>query len=593
MRKLALLLLFSTALFFAIGQSGSLDSSFGNNGIQTTAFPGPTYFTSTALQDNKIIAAGYAYNSVAQSSDYALARFKSNGSLDSSFGVNGKVVGPAGQGNSIALKGDKIIVAGYTISTTIDYALVRYTADGRLDSSFGVNGKVPIEFGINTIALQGDKIIAAGDFAFARFTADGRLDSSFGVNGGVATYFHINAIAFQGDKIVVAGSTYFSGIYDFALARYTANGILDSSFGVNGIVTTDLFDNSDDLIYSMVLQGNKIIVAGSTSLFVSHEEDFALARYTADGTLDSSFGVNGRVMGALGHATSIVLQGDKILAAGWTYDVFNNISSSALVRYTADGALDPSFGVNGQGHLVGNSRFEALALHDNRLYAVGSLGGKAGEFNGLVAAYQLEGTVPPEPTICIDDVTVCESQKQAVVAVHLSAPSTQVVKVSYTTRNKTAVCPQDYHSVSGTLQFALGTTTATIKIPIVNDSISEPTEQFGLRLSNACSATLRDSISIVTIQDDDTLVISQNPSLHLTAGPNPFADAFTFQLQGSTTLSATIRVYNLNGRLIEQRDHLSTGQSLRLGSQYNPGTYIIEVVQGNQRVQTKVVKTGK
>src|SRR5205807_1873678 len=119
------------------------------------------------------------------------------------------------------------------------------------------NGKVTTDFNgfedlANAIVLQGNKIIAAGyapnnntsnDFALARYTADGILDSSFGVNGKVITDFNnsndqANAIALQGDKIVVAGYTGTPGLGAFALARYTADGILDSTFGVNGKVIT-------------------------------------------------------------------------------------------------------------------------------------------------------------------------------------------------------------------------------------------------------------------------------------------------------------------------------------------------------------------
>src|SRR5207245_1474488 len=127
------------------------------------------------------------------------------------------------------------------------------------------------------------------NFALARYTADGSLDSSFRVNGIVTTDFNnsvdfANAITLQGDKIIVAGTN-----GDFALARYTADGSLDLSFGVNGKVTTD-FNNSGGIANAITLQGDKIIVAGTSDFSV-----FALARYTANGNLDSSFGVNGKV----------------------------------------------------------------------------------------------------------------------------------------------------------------------------------------------------------------------------------------------------------------------------------------------------------
>ncbi len=113
------------------------------------------------------------------------------------------------------------------------------------------------------------------------------------------------SLALQGDKILVAGFTYeaLNNTNDFALARYTADGRLDSSFGVNGKVITD-FNNSDDRAASIALQGDKIIVAGTTYNFITNY-NFALARYTADGVLDSSFGDNGKVITDLGGAATL------------------------------------------------------------------------------------------------------------------------------------------------------------------------------------------------------------------------------------------------------------------------------------------------
>ncbi len=428
--------------------------------------------------------------------------------------------------NSIVIQGDKIIVAGYSynlVNGTFDFALARYTTDGRLDSSFGENGKLTTDFNgsydqANSIVIRGDKIIAAGytgdypdyHFALVGYTTDGRLDSSFGVNGKLTTEISFRddratSIVLQGDKILVGGIAYDSGEenYGFALVRYTPDGKLDASFGENGIVTTNLYGSFRSTT-SIALQEDKIVAAGD------HNGDFALTRYKADGALDSSFGENGIMITDLNndswdHVTSMALQGDKIIAVGYTGNSVENTQGFALVRYMADGALDASFGMNGKviSGLGGNDLLQAATLHENRLYGVGTLSSEDGNNYGIVAAYQLETPTPPEPTISIADVTVCESQKYAVLTVHLSAPSTQVVQVDYHTHYITAYPTQDYLGTKWTLQFAAGTTTATIKIPIVNDTICEPTEQFEVLLSNPQNATLLDSIAIVTIKDDD------------------------------------------------------------------------------------------
>jgi uncharacterized delta-60 repeat protein len=619
---------------------GALDASFGEQGLLTGHFPASqTLFTSTAIQGNKILAAGYAlYNN--RNNDFALVRYTVNGTLDSAFGVNGKVTtnftvlnadSSDDKAYAITLQGDKIVLAG---SSNGDFALARYTADGVLDQTFGVNGKMTMGFNIDldggsndearSIVLQGDKIVVGGssngDFALARYTADGRLDFSFGVNGKVTTDFNnsddqAHAILLQGDKIMAAGYTNNDPSNsktksDFALARYTADGILDASFGRNGKVITDFTVATDlnitsDEANAIALQGDKIIVAGNSTSSLNGISDFALARYAADGSLDSSFGVNGRSRTDFDlsndFASSMALRGDSIILAG------NSNYNFALACYTADGAPDSSFGANGKTiTALGSSSFiQSIALHENRLYAVGSTSVFTGETYGAVAAYQLGTPVPAEPTVSIEDVTVSESQNQAVLTLHLSAPSTRVVQVDYHTRYITAHSTRDYLSTKCTLQFAAGTTTAKGRVSIVNDSVCEPTEQFEMVLRNPQNATINDSIGIVTITDDDcTLTTIQQSSgqekaqistaLSITASPNPSADAFTIQLHSSDLKQqVSIRVYETGGKLLERREHLSIGQILHLGDQYKAGTYMIEAVQGSQRAQTKVIKTGK
>ncbi|WP_018614375.1 Calx-beta domain-containing protein [Segetibacter koreensis] len=612
---------------------GALDSSFGDfggHGLLTGHFPTiQTSFTSTALQGNKIIAAGYALNYY--NSDFALARYTTAGTFDSSFGVNGKVTtdfnNSNDHANAIVLQGDKILVAGATGDYPhADFALARYTTDGVLDSSFGVSGLVTTNFeviigyggndGANSIVLQGDKIIVAGYannntyFALARYTANGMLDSSFGINGIVTTdfdsfysYANASAIALQGDKIIVAGSAQFQTNNfhsDFALARYTADGILDSSFGEHGRQTTS-FNHITNIATSLVLQGDKIIVAGSTDDagvdFAGDFKNFALVRYTADGILDSSFGEHGKVITDFNNsddgANSIALQGDKIIAAGST-DVsidFPVIARDfALARYTADGILDSSFGMNGKviTDFNGDALIEDIALRENRLYVVGSLTIDTINTYGIVAAYQLD---TPAPTISIADVTVQESKKQAVVTVSLSAPATLPGSVSYTTQDKTAIDPQDYLGGKDTLLFNPGVATANITIPIIDDSGYENNEQFAVLLTSSWNAAIKDSVAVVTIMDDDTLVTGDDSSFHISVSPNPSNGAFAVQVQGHDyNQPLIVRVFDMSGRLIEQRTDTTLGQRFRLGARYLAGSYIIEARQGSQRTHTKVIK---
>ncbi len=224
--------------------------------MQTTDFGGGDYGADVAVQaDRKIVVVG------GTGSDFALARYNADGSLDSSFDGDGKLttdLGGGGDGGAdVAVQADgKIVVVG---GSTGGFALARYNADGSLDPSFDGDGKRTTEFGgsggtANGVALQPDgKIVAAGHggagFALARYNTDGSLDSSFDGDGKQTTEFAggaAAAVALQGDgKIVAVGRAVGDGM-DFALSRYNADGSLDSSFDGDGKQITAIPWNSDE-----------------------------------------------------------------------------------------------------------------------------------------------------------------------------------------------------------------------------------------------------------------------------------------------------------------------------------------------------------
>src|SRR3990172_6011894 len=229
------------------------------------------------------------------------------GSPDPTFGVNGIVTtdfdnGSNDVGNAIALQPDgKIVVAGYG-GQFIGFTLARYNSDGSLDTTFDGDGKVAADFGspykagLAALALQPDgKIIVAGqssngsnnDFTLVRYNNDGSPDVSFGANGKVTTDFGNSddfcyAVALQPDgKIVMAGRSSNGNDFDFALARYNSDCSLDDAFGEAGKVIADF---GADWGSAVVIQpdGRILVSAGPT-----------LARYNSDGSLDTTFGQGG------------------------------------------------------------------------------------------------------------------------------------------------------------------------------------------------------------------------------------------------------------------------------------------------------------
>jgi len=191
------------------------------------------------------------------------------------------------------------------------------------------------------LVLAGQAFISGGnDFALARYNSNGTLDTSFGTGGKVTTNFTSPndaafSVAVQSDgKIVAAGGTILSRGGDFALARYDSNGMLDTSFGTGGKVTTDIAGPSDSVNSIAVQLNGKIVAAGRT--FINGDFHSALARYNSDGTLDADFGRGGKVTAIFGGSeegvSSVVVQPDeKIVVAGGA--ALNGGSDFALARY--------------------------------------------------------------------------------------------------------------------------------------------------------------------------------------------------------------------------------------------------------------------
>jgi uncharacterized delta-60 repeat protein len=390
---------------------GEFDTGFGVGGKVITQFDNSISeaFAVAPQTDGKFVLAGYSLDS--SDTDFALARYNANGSLDTSFGVGGKVVTGIGNADDTAFalviqpSDGKLIAAGSSFNgRNDDFALVRYKTDGTLDTTFGMGGIVTTGFNntfdyIDAVAVQTDgKIVAAGyvfngsyfHFAIARYHSNGTLDDTFGTGGKVITEMTAfddlaRAIALQSDgKIIVAGEANA----DLAVARYNSDGSLDTSFDGDGKVVTSI--NLFDSAYDVVIQADgKIVAAGETGNGTN--SDFAVVRYETNGALDSLFDSDGIVTTAIGGsdeiASSLSIQaGGKIIVGGFSSNGTND--DFAVARYEPSGALDSSFGTGGKVTTdFGGGSFDyisALAIQSGKLIAVGSANS-----NFAVAAYSL------------------------------------------------------------------------------------------------------------------------------------------------------------------------------------------------------------
>ena len=388
---------------------GDLDSTFGSGGKVITDFSGRSNgATAIAMQaDGKIVVAGDTLTATGPP-DFAVARYNSDGSLDATFGTGGRVTtdfaGRSDNAGAVTVQPDgKILVAGGAnlAATSTDFALVRYNANGSLDSTFGSGGLVTTDFNggldaVSSIVLQTDgRIVVAGfatagdpHMALARYNANGTLDPSFGAAGKVVTNINntrdfANALAIQSDgKIVAAGSTLVTILNSFAmfaLARYNPDGSLDATFGSGGKVTTQVVsgDGEDDEIFALAIQPDGRILAAGRANFA---QDFGLARYQTNGALDTAFGTNGIVTtdfnGSIDRAFSMVLQIDgKIVLAGAANLTNGSTGDFGLARYNPSGALDPTFGAGGKvitdfGGTVEIAR-GVVIQSDNKIVAAG------------------------------------------------------------------------------------------------------------------------------------------------------------------------------------------------------------------------------
>ncbi len=356
-----------------------LDPTFGNGGIVTTALSNDRALANDMLiqPDGKIVVAGEVKSGLMH---FGVARYNSDGSLDTDFGTNGIVLttyGGDAWGKGVALQSDgSIIVTGLTYSSATSYkALVaRYTPNGVLDNTFGVNGLTilpGLDNSMKVVIQPDDKIIVGGftndNFALSRLNADGTIDTSYGDNGFVVTHMKdpagietegfIQNMALQSDgKLVAVGFTNsFTTYYDVAVARYNENGTLDYTFNNVGYFITDLGEYADFGISVKIQPDNKILVGGhkETDLIPEVPDyDMVVLRLNPNGTIDQSFGANGftyiRTGAEASYNDDIELQSDgKILFTGQAATYSTQKFEILVGRLNSDGTIDTSFGDGG------------------------------------------------------------------------------------------------------------------------------------------------------------------------------------------------------------------------------------------------------
>lgn len=355
--------------------SGSLDTSFGTGGIVITPLAGVSSAKDIAIQaDGKVVVVGETQRTT---KDTVIARYNANGTLDSSFGTGGVAIYDLGyedRANKVAIQADgKIVVAGHRSGSSgqLQFMVARVTTTGALDTSFAVNGLATLSsanwiYEAHGVAIQTDgKIIAVGSGQYlfyessswpvVRLNTDGSFDTGFGAQGkkyvGGSLRSAANAVEVQPNgQILVGGYTVPLSNKMFTMVRLNANGTEDTSFGIDGTSRIGAFLGGGTFIQDICyLEGGSIIAAGS----VAAESEIGIIKMLANGAIDQSYGTDGIVQlnRSIGDSVSgIELLDDGGLIIGGHLDNFGS-SSALFAKLTANGNLDPTFGPMSQGYV--------------------------------------------------------------------------------------------------------------------------------------------------------------------------------------------------------------------------------------------------
>lgn len=357
MKQLIVIAFFISNLTLSFGQTPNyLDPNFGDTG--TVVMPlekevqwGNDRIQALATQSTGKIITGWLH--------FGVIRHFQNGTVDSSFGVNGRLIGNVGAGLSsvwdiLIQQDDKIIATGSV------FAAARFTKNGEVDSTFNKIGKITADKltsgGCAGAALQSDgKIVLAGSdngwVKVLRINVDGTMDSTFHGDGIFTEKYGSDGSVVKGikirpnGKILVCGDAEDLSINNFLLIQLNPNGFLDSSFGDNGAAISQL--NGYTFNHDMAIQQNGKVILAGRSVF----SGALMARYKINGSLDSNFGVHGFVSTSMPSGDigpeEIELDGNGNIYLGGHINKVGIDDDFYLLRYTPDGIIDTSFAKNG------------------------------------------------------------------------------------------------------------------------------------------------------------------------------------------------------------------------------------------------------
>ena len=538
---------------------GSLDASFGTGGLAATDVLQPAGLSGAPLMaiepDGKLLV-------VPNDAVDGIWQYNADGSVDTSFGDNGVVYLPVAHTalfNGVELEPDgKILLCG-GLDGTAGPLVMRLLPNGSVDTSFGNAGfaTVPLDGEVGydpafSVAAEADgTIIVSMNHYLAALDADGTIDTAFGTGGVFALVadnsspYPTKAAILPGGQILVA-----TGLGGLQFYRLDSDGTLDATFGSGGVAQTTWSVDASEPIGMAVEPDGKILVAVIS--IASTPRPFQVAQFNSDGTADASFGSDGStdtLVAGGGNAQAVAIAGDgSILVAGGVENA-SGASEFGLVRYTAAGVLDRSFGHDGivltdiaSRSVASDSAPDesvstvALSPNSQTIYVAGAA---PNTYVGVASYYDYAPVAAPGALqFQAQSYTVDQSAGTATIQVSRTGGSSGTVTVHYQTGNDTAQAGINYQAASGTLTFVAGDCCASFTVPILNA---------GDESSTTVYLTLSDPTGGATLGADNTSVLTIIGSGGSSSGPGVIQLASATFSASESDESAVIVVDRVGG----------------------------------------------
>lgn len=623
---------------YVSAQVGTLDDQFNNpdgyviNNVLGITGNNETGQSIATHSDGRVVVA------IKSANEYiVLVRYKTNGTLDSTYGTNGVVDLRRVSTHSAVpyavtvLSDNKMLVAGWSWGSTKDFSLLKLKENGTPDSTFGTDGWVVTDVGsghdeAHSLAIQNDgKIVLAGysyngtdsNFAVVRYTSTGILDNGVGGFGGgtgmVTLDINVNDIAksvvIQTDQKIVVGGTSDDGGANpnFTVVRYNTDGSLDATpgnFGTGGIADIDLGNNgagSEDNGFGLALQSDgKILMTGMSKGVSFTNNDVATIRLTTAGALDPAFNSTGAIVNRTGSFTSagiavfnngssasntdegarsVALQSDGKIFVGGDAQGAGSLFYLLLVRYNSNGTPDNTFDGGGDGAVTydisttDNEFGHAIRLHGSRIYFTGSAGNPS---DLILAAIENDGTALPLV------LSQFYAQKQtSKVILQWQTSSEEDVKQFIIERSNDGKTYKAIGQVAAT-----GNSTISKNYQFADQSPFTSANNYYRLLMQDVDGNYKYS-KILIVKFDGQL------SASMQVFPSIVNDLLQVQLPNGLNGNVTLQVIDMNGRVIKRNSLASDGNGLSTTmdvSNLVNGVYILKAQAGNTSLTSRFTK---